>query len=224
MSGGQRVPAAEAAPIARRFVDLIKPYCDQLIVAGSLRRRLPTVADVEICVVPRIESVGVTVTDLFGETTTIEQRDTLHGFLDQCLEANVVQKRPRADGATFWGPRAKYLTYDGLPFDVFSAVNDWRKPDAVPTAEPDRFGIMLTIRTGPADYSHRLVTPRDQKCEVKKLGNGRPVMRPGLLPEIYRVADGWLTYRTSAERIPTPTEESVYELLGLDWVEPWQRH
>lgn len=223
MSGGERMPAREVAPVARRFVDLISPYCDRLVVAGSLRRRLPTVADVEICVVPRVSTVETVTPDLFGGTLKSERRDTLHWVLDRYLEDGIVEKRSRADGATFWGPRAKYLLYEGLPFDVFSAVNDWRKPGAVPTAEHDRFGIMLVIRTGPAGYSHRLVTPKDQQCEVGKKGNGQPIMRPGLLPVIYRVADGWLTYRTSAEKIPTPTEESVFELLGLDWVEPWQR-
>lgn len=223
MSGGERIPAREAAPIARRFVDLVQPYCDQLVVAGSLRRRLPTVADVEIVVVPRVETIGVTTADLFGETSTIERRDTLHWFLDRCVEDGIVQKRPRADGATFWGPRAKYLVFDGLPFDLFSAVNDWRLKGAVATAEPDRFGIILMIRTGPAMFSKRLVTPDDEETQVGVKGNGQPIRRRGLMPRRFRVQDGWLTSRVSGERIPTPTEESVFELLGLDWVEPWQR-
>lgn len=223
MSAGTRLQAREVVPVARRFVDLIQPYCDRLVVAGSLRRRLPTVGDVELCVIPRVEAVQTTTTDLFGESVQTAQVDRLHEFLDRALLDGIVSKRPRADGATFWGPRAKYLTFEGLPFDVFSAVNDWRKPGTVPTAEPDRFGIMLVIRTGPSGYSHRLVTPKDQQAEVGKKGNGQPILKPGLLPVIYRVQDGWLTYRTSAERIPTPTEESVYELLGLEYAEPWQR-
>jgi hypothetical protein len=39
---------------------------------------------------------------------------------------------------------------------------------------------------------------------------------------VARVA-GWLTYRTSGERIETPDEPSVFELFGLPYQDAWER-
>lgn len=224
MSGGTRYASAEIKHTVRAFIDLIEPYTDRLIVAGSLRRRLPTVGDVEIVCVPRVETREVSVATLFGNDIQAEEVDCLHERLDQLVAEGVVEKRPRSDGLTFWGPKWKMLTFRGIPFDLFSCVNGWQAGKVEPVAEPERLGIILLIRTGPFDYSHRLVTPKDQKCEVGKKGNGHAIMRPGLLPERFRVQDGWLTSRVSGEKIPTPDEQTVYQLLGLDYAEPWERH
>lgn len=215
----QRLPSREAAAVAKRFLALIEGSCDRIVVAGSLRRRLPTCGDVEIVALPKI---GARPTDMFADVTA--PVDLLHERLDELLATGVVEKRPRSDGAVFWGPRAKYLTFEGVPFDLFSVVNDWRGTKQPATAEPDRFGIILVIRTGPSGYSHRLVTPKDQKAVVGYHANKRPILKPGLLPTIYRQVDGWLTFRTSGERIPTPEEADVFRLLGLEYLEPWERH
>lgn len=218
-SASVRLPSREVVPLVKRFVSLIEPYTTRLVVAGSLRRRLPTVGDVEVVCIPKI---GARPTDMFADVTA--PVDLLHERLDELLATGVVEKRPRSDGAVFWGPRAKYVTFEGVPFDLFSVVNDWRGTKQPATAEPDRFGIILVIRTGPSGYSHRLVTPKDQKAVVGYHANKRPILKPGLLPTIYRQADGWLTYRTSGERIPTPEEADVFRLLGLEYLEPWERH
>lgn len=219
MSGSKlRIPSREAAGVAKRFLSLIEDSCDRIVLAGSLRRRLPTVGDVEIVALPKI---GARATDMFADVTA--PVDLLHERLDQLLAEAIVEKRPRSDGAVFWGPRAKYLTFEGVPFDLFSVVNDWRGTKEPVRAEPDRFGIILMIRTGPAGYSHRLVTPKDQQAVVGKTSNGQLIRKPGLLPTHMRQAEGWLTYRTSGERIPTPEESDVFNLLGLEYVEPWMR-
>ena len=119
-------------------------------------------------------------------------------------------KRPRADGKTFWGPKARYMTFEGVPIDLF-------------TPEAERLGIILLIRTGPWGYSRRMVTPTGQTTVVGYHKGGRPILAKGLMPPHMRVAEGWLTYRTSGEKIPTPTEQSVYDLYGLPYVDPWSR-
>lgn len=219
MSGSKlRMPSREAASVAKRFLGLITDSCDRIVVAGSLRRRLPTVGDVEIVALPKI---GAQPTDMFADVTA--PVDLLHERMDGLLAEGTVEKRPRSDGAVFWGPRAKYLTFEGVPFDLFSVVNDWRGTKEPARAELDRWGIILMIRTGPAGYSHRLVTPKDQQAVVGKKGNGQLIRKTGLLPTHMRQAEGWLTYRTSGERIPTPEESDVFKLLGLEYVEPWMR-
>ena len=57
----------EAIAVAKRFVDILDGTYDQLIVAGSLRRRLAMIGDVEIVAVPKVERVAHPVTDLFGQ-------------------------------------------------------------------------------------------------------------------------------------------------------------
>lgn len=216
-----RTPAAEAKAIAARLIERLEPSCDRIVVAGSLRRGLPTAGDIELVCVPKVERMPVT--DLFGDTVSATQVDLLDAELDLLVAHGIVAKRPRSDGKTFWGPKAKYMTFEGMNVDLFSAVNDWRKARALPTAETERFGLILMIRTGPAAYSHQLVTERGKPLVVGHEPNGRPITRVGLLPPHLRVQDGWLTYRTSGERIPTPEESDFYGVTGLPFMHPWER-
>lgn len=192
-----RMDRTAAIAIAKQFVGEIEPYTDHLIVAGSLRRRLAFVHDIEIVCVPKIERLTG---GLFGED--IGPVDRLDGHLMALLENDEVQRRHKADGSLMgWGPTARFLTYQGARVDLFS-----------PCAE--RFGWILLLRTGPAAFSRQLVV---QKGKRTKDG------RPGLLPAHIKPSEGWLTYRTSGERISTPSERDVFELFGLAYQEPWER-
>lgn len=209
-----RMERPRAIEIAKAFVAEIEACCDQLIVAGSLRRRLGRIGDVEIVAVPKIGRVAVTSTDLFGVNVQHRDVDLLDAKLNELLAQGRLQKRHKADGSLAgWGPRSKYLTFDGARVDVFSAVNDWRD-EPPPKAEPDRFGWLLLIRTGPGKFSNQMVVDRGKKTKDR---------RPGLKPEHLVSEGGWLRYRASREPIATPTEESVFELFGLPYREPRER-
>lgn len=132
--------------------------------------------------------------------TTVGTLDLLAAELDTLLAAGVVEKRA-TNGMTAWGPRHKRIVFEGAPVDLFCA-------------ERERWGLILTIRTGPASYSHQLVTPR---------GTHTNDGRPGLLPPHLRVQGGWLTYRVSGQKIETPTEADFYREIGLPYREPSQR-
>jgi DNA polymerase/3'-5' exonuclease PolX len=197
MSGATtRMDPVFAARVAERFADVVDAACEQLVIAGSLRRLQPTIGDIEIVCVPKW---GERSTGLFDEFT--ERVNLLDGQCEHMLITGAIQKRPRADGVTFWGPKAKYMLFEGVPVDLFSP-------------EAERFGMILAIRTGPAAFSNALVTPRGMKTRAG---------RDGLMPPYLKQQDGWLTYRASGERIPTPTEESVFELLKLRYIEPADR-
>ena len=93
------------------------------------------------------------------------------------------------------GPRFKQiLTPQGVMLDVFIV-----RP-------PAQFGLALLIRTGPADFSQWVVTPR-------RKGGG--------LPSHLRVKDGAIWQ--GSEVIPTPTEADVFRVLGLDFIPPAER-
>lgn len=48
-----RVPLAEAEAVAAEVIAQLRPHCDRLEVAGSVRRRRPTVGDLEVVCVPK---------------------------------------------------------------------------------------------------------------------------------------------------------------------------
>jgi DNA polymerase/3'-5' exonuclease PolX len=197
----QRLPRAEAEAIAARFIGRLDGSYERLAIAGSIRRRTRTCGDIELVVVPRVETVEDRTPGLFEDAVTPRQVDRLHECLEQLLAEGVVSKRLLSDGATRWGPGLKYLTFEGAPVDLFC-------PDA------DRFGWMMAIRTGPAELSRQLVVPRDRRTKDGRLG---------LLPKHIVVNKG-LCYRMSRERIPTPDEADVWRALGIQEREPWLRH
>jgi len=82
---------------------------------------------------------------------------------------------------------------------------------------PAEWGVQSVIRTGPADFSHWMVTR-------KSIG--------GALPDEYIVADGAVGKRerprgfTNDLRsgvIPMPEEIDFFKLCGMEWIEPCQR-
>jgi DNA polymerase/3'-5' exonuclease PolX len=197
-----RMHRTEAIAIAKAFVAALEGTYDQLIVAGSLRRRLAYIGDVEIVAVPKVEQQSTGLVE--GMATDVDRLDARMMAL---LDNDEIAKRLDANGSPRWGPTLKYLTFQGARVDLFT-----------PCAE--RFGWILCLRTGPAAFSRQLVVPkRDDK--------GRPGRtkdrRPGLLPIHIKPVDGWLTYRTSGERIETPTEQSVFDLFNIPYLEPWSR-
>ena len=202
-----RMPAREAARVAASFIAKIADVVDRVEVAGSLRRRLPTCGDIEICAVSKHEQRYQR--DMFGEVVEIVDADLLAARLTSLLKDGLVSKR-ETNGRGVWGSKHKRLSFDSAPIDLFCC-------------DAERWGVILAIRTGPHPFSHQLVTERGKTVVVGTGPNGRPITREGLLPKIYRVQDGWLTYRVSGERIPTPTEEALFELLRLRAHAPWER-
>lgn len=208
-----RMDRATAIAIAKAFVDEIEPYTTQLIVAGSLRRRLAMVGDIEVVAVPKIEMVETEIPDLFGGQTHTGTVDLVDATMTMLLDRGRVERRHKSDGSLMgWGPRSKYVTFNGARVDLFCAVSDGEKEPA--RAEPDRFGWILMLRTGPYKFSKQLVVPKG-----KRTNDGRP----GLMPPHLVAEGGWLRYRTSRETIPTPDERAVFELFGLPYSEPWGR-
>lgn len=208
MSGvATRMHRPEAVEIARAFVAEIEAYTDQLIVAGSLRRKLAWVGDIEVVAVPKVEIEQVETVGLFGSEFERLDVDRLDERMTAMLEAGTVTKRLDAAGAPRWGKKLKYLTYVGAPVDLFAP-------------EAGQFGWHLVLRTGPAAFSRQLVVPktnehgRRQKTKDNRFG----LMPPHLIAE-----GGWLRYRMSREAIPTPDEKSVFELFSLPYQEPWER-
>lgn len=170
-----------AMPIARRLADILQPACQQLHIAGSLRRRKTTVHDIEIVCQPHIESA----TDLFGNILS-DYTPQIDAILQDLTDAGDLV-------AIKGGPRYRQFAVQplGIPLDLFIVI------------PPAQYGNILAIRTGPAHYSHWLVT-RKQKG--------------GALPSHLTARDGaiWENDRL----FPAPTEADFYAILGIPVPDP----
>jgi DNA polymerase/3'-5' exonuclease PolX len=93
------------------------------------------------------------------------------------------------------GDRMKQIELpEGIMLDLFIVL------------PPAQWGVIYAIRTGPADYSHWLVT-------LRKHG--------GALPSYMKVHDGGIY--EDAELIETPEESDVFKLLQMQYVKPEDR-
>jgi DNA polymerase/3'-5' exonuclease PolX len=177
MSDGASISYTFALTLANRMVEILSPDCQRIEIAGSLRRKKETVRDIEIVLIPKY------IEDLFGGkmygSTLIEAALIREGFV---LTKN---------GDHF--KQAHLASGGSVNFDIFLTT-------------PDQWGVIFTIRTGSAAFSHWLVTARRE-------GGG--------LPSHMRIKDGRLW--VSGDVVETPEETDLFEKIGLEWIPPEKR-
>ena len=169
--------------LAALWLERLQPYCSRIEIAGSIRRRKPVVTDIELVAVPKLSQER----DLFGAI------GATHNLLE--MELCTLDETVHFAKA---GPRYKQITFpDG---------DQVRKLDLFIVLLPAQWGVIFTIRTGPADFSRRLVTKK-RHC--------------GLLPSYMQVKDGALW--AHGKVIETPEEKDFFRAIGLERIEPWER-
>jgi DNA polymerase/3'-5' exonuclease PolX len=172
----------DALPIAKLWVRNLEPYCDRIEIAGSIRRQKPDVKDIEIVCIPK-ES---TLTDLFGATQTLR----VSGFAALLSEAENNDEIIVVSGKLHTGKYIKiFLKEYGIKIDLF-------------TATKDNWGHILAIRTGSADYSHRVLAHYWVKAG-------------------YHSIEGQLT--RNGVPVPVREERDLFDLIGIEYTEPWMR-
>lgn len=126
---------ADALDVARELCRYLKPVTEQLIVAGSLRRRKQTVGDVEIVYVPKVVQRPI---DLVSTAPVDLVEECLAGLLAKGL----ITKRQNVNGSTMWGQKNKYAVHVdlGIPVDFFATY-------------PICWHNYLVCRTGPASLN-----------------------------------------------------------------------
>lgn len=189
----ERISLLDAAPKAEALRAVLESACERVMVAGSIRRRRPDVKDIEIVAMPRIDELPG---GLWGEPEAVDRlADRIDAMLADpraALRLRDVEVH-RADGTVGHqrrnGDAYKALEYLGVPVDLFIV-----RP-------PADWGVLLTIRTGPADYSRRLVT--DCQRRFMRVEGGR-LLRHG-------------------EHVPCPEERDFFSAIGEPWADPWDR-
>ncbi len=79
MSQGRPIRLADANPIAQRLHELLRPACERVAIAGSIRRAKPLVADIELVAMPLVEEEDGG--DLWGTPVEVDRLNILVGEL-----------------------------------------------------------------------------------------------------------------------------------------------
>ena len=195
MSQGKRFPLDEARDYAEVLKFMLEPACENIIIAGSIRRGKPMVGDVEIVALAKESQV----TDLFGGQVNVG-RTAIDFELDKLGSADLPdwQIDPRKQGEKV--KRLRYI-HTGLLADLY-IVMDRRA-----------WGAHVAIRTGPHPLSKEIVT----KARVKGMhfANGFLLhdhfkRRTPCTPDCVGI-------------IPLYQEIDVFETLEMPYLSPEQR-
>lgn len=114
-----KYPRTAALAVVRELLPWLQPWCEELRVAGSLRRERPEVGDVELVFVPKQEA-GPRV-DMFSPAPLRPQTDAVFAGL---LAAGVIERRRNVAGAEMWGAKNKLARHveSGIPVDFFATT------------------------------------------------------------------------------------------------------
>lgn len=130
----QRIPLNSASKFAAELIKLFLPFCEQIEIAGSIRRKSTAVKDIELVIIPRDE---VEFSGLFND------EENLFFPLDRFIQADSrFDFRVNKKGQRMYGERNKFITYhptpgENVPVDIF-------------TATAENFMMVKFVRTGGA--------------------------------------------------------------------------
>lgn len=179
----------KARYLADHWVELLRPHCEQIEIAGSIRRGVAQVKDIEIVARPRV----VVQQGFFGD----REASNIN------TEIAAIAKREKAAFVKD-GPRYKQIKLpQGINLDLFLVF------------KPATWGVIFTIRTGPASFSRAIVTPKFDPITGQQW--------QGHLPQGFRIRDGVL-FDPDLQAIPTEDELDLFAAIGLSWIEPKDRH
>lgn len=168
---------AEALRIAKSLIEFLGADCLRVEVAGSVRRGKAEVKDIELVAIPKTLETK----DMFGLPVIVSALDQVSWSLVGDLALSGARQK-------------KILLYEGITLDLFIVL------------PPAQWGVIYTIRTGPAEFSQWCVTPR---------------RKGGALPSDSRVSEGRvLRY---GEPLTMAEEIDFLTYLGLGWIEPEER-
>ncbi len=191
------IPYNEAKKIADDLVGLLSPFCNEIFIAGSIRRKKETVGDIELVVIPK--QIEISEGDLFDVVIT----KMIHPEFAEIVNGLGKIIRGKHDG--------KYMQVElpsGINLDLFM---------------PSDFDMyrQLGIRTGSADYSFKVIAHG-----WKRIGwCGSDVgLRKILDCEGTKTPDGKTKYKCINPNAELPphwkSEKEFFDWIKVPYVEP----
>lgn len=194
-AGPLRLPLAQAADLAGKIAGDLRPVCQRVEVAGSIRRKRPDIGDIELLVIPRYSR------SLLPDVPGVS-----------LLDMHLVSLMARGRLVRAWtgvDTRLEDLTCkDFYIGSLFSERKLFKLQ--VNVSDVDRWPVELAIKTGPAEFSHRLVCHSDNAAR-------------GFLPRGWRIEAGWQVWDDRGERVVFRDEREFIECFCGAWIEPEKR-
>lgn len=135
----RKYPRSEAEAVAREIGALLKPACERIAVAGSLRRGALVVGDIELVYIPKTENRSDP-DNFFGRIDVNLADEVILGL----ERAGVLARRKNVNGSEMYGPKNKLMVHaSGIPVDLFAT-------------RADCWFNYLVCRTGPAESNTRI--------------------------------------------------------------------
>lgn len=191
MSTGPRKPLAQALQDAAAFRSLFADCFEKWEVAGSVRRKKPDVGDIEHVVIPKFVDPqgglfggGSPVNAIWKRMDDFESR-AMYGI----TKAVYIDKNEKSSNR--WGELYRGVMFAGMKHEIFVATKD-------------NWGAQFLIRTGPGDYSRKVVD------KIRTDG-------------FYRQQGGNLIHLASGGITSVPDERIYLNLAGMPWKEPEAR-
>lgn len=213
---------AELLPHAENVLEALRPVCYEVEIAGSVRRGMEEVKDLEIVAIPHWSL------DLLGDPLDSPPLEEMirAGIRAGVLEWDTVTKRNGPRYKRFRIPKA-----GGVALDLF--LTDSRN-----------FGNQMAIRTGDAEFSAWMMA---QRVVGSRIFGGMPsgfIQCAGYLwdcgggdAELRRRVENEQAVRAVGKEkrpallqqlgaviVPCPTETAYFKALGLPYVQPCDRN
>lgn len=187
------IPLEEASWIADRLRVSIGQHCDKAGIAGSIRRREPFVGDIEIVCQPKMQQIR----DLFGNET----EDNIVSFAN-------IQAALGALGLIKVKGKSRYQQWI-IPYKFSGWQNQEINLDLFYVHPPADWGVIFLIRTGPHQFSKKMVTARTHG---------------GYLPRGHRIEGGRIINGYTQEKAAEiNTEPDYFKFCGVDYISPENR-
>lgn len=191
-----KYPRSIALPVAESLLALVRQFSGRAVIAGSLRRGKELVSDIEILYEPTAGEMHRR-GDLFPTATG----DRVSVLLENMLADGIIAKRRSETGNEAWGAKNKLAVHiaSGIPVDFFCEPS------------PEDWWRSLVIRTGPKDFNVRLILcARDHGVAVHASNDG--FTKLDMCDPENPVDTGTV--------IPCESEEDVFRVCGMPYVEP----